>query len=127
MQMHRCADSIVLLPQGLPDQWNALLKGSKITAEDAAKNPQAVLEALEFYTEQTRREKEAYREESWSEKPLSAREEAKPHPSRSTPAPRHVRPPPTRPARPPLPTNQVKTKASEKDVQALMDSLKVQV
>lgn len=46
--------------QGLPDQWTKLLKGSAITAEDAAKNPQAVLDVLEFYTEQTKREAEEY-------------------------------------------------------------------
>lgn len=45
---------------GLPDQWTKLLKGSAITAEDAAKNPQAVLDVLEFYTEQTKREAEEY-------------------------------------------------------------------
>lgn len=37
-----------------------MLKGSAITAEDAAKNPQAVLDVLEFYTEQTKREAEEY-------------------------------------------------------------------
>jgi protein-serine/threonine kinase len=37
-----------------------LLKGSAITAEDAAKNPQAVLDVLEFYTEETKREAEEY-------------------------------------------------------------------
>lgn len=46
--------------QGLPDQWTKLLKGSAITPEDAAKNPQAVLDVLEFYTEQTKREQEEY-------------------------------------------------------------------
>lgn len=45
---------------GLPDQWTRLLKGSAITAEDAAKNPQAVLDVLEFYAEQTKREEEEY-------------------------------------------------------------------
>jgi protein-serine/threonine kinase len=44
----------------LPDQWTKLLKGSAITAEDAAKNPQAVLDVLEFYTEQTKREQDEY-------------------------------------------------------------------
>lgn len=37
-----------------------MLKGSAITAEDAAKNPQAVLDVLEFYAEQTKREEEEY-------------------------------------------------------------------
>ncbi|KAI7856391.1 kinase-like domain-containing protein [Circinella umbellata] len=45
---------------GLPDQWTQLLKGSAITAEDAAKNPQAVLDVLEFYTEQTKRDQDDY-------------------------------------------------------------------
>ncbi|KAI9244444.1 kinase-like domain-containing protein [Sporodiniella umbellata] len=45
---------------GMPDQWTKLLKGSAITAEDAAKNPQAVLDVLEFYTEQTKQEAEEY-------------------------------------------------------------------
>lgn len=44
----------------MPDQWTRLLKGSAITAEDAAKNPQAVLDVLEFYAEQTKREEEEY-------------------------------------------------------------------
>ncbi|ORZ37824.1 kinase-like domain-containing protein, partial [Catenaria anguillulae PL171] len=35
---------------GLPPQWKALLSNSKISAEEMAKNPQAVLEVLEFYT-----------------------------------------------------------------------------
>lgn len=105
--------------QGLPAQWNALLKGSKITAEDAAKNPQAVLEALEFYTEQTKREHDFDIEPSRSpaspsqrspdiRKPSSERRSpspsfkatrAAPSPpsSRSDHSPR--RPPPPRPVR----------------------------
>jgi hypothetical protein len=50
----------IFVYQGLPDQWTRLLKGSAITAEDAAKNPQAVLDVLEFYAEQTKREEEEY-------------------------------------------------------------------
>ncbi|KXN70701.1 Pkinase-domain-containing protein [Conidiobolus coronatus NRRL 28638] len=38
---------------GLPDQWAQLLSTSKITRDDYAKDPQAVLDVLEFYTEQT--------------------------------------------------------------------------
>ncbi|BFZ53004.1 Protein kinase [Savitreella phatthalungensis] len=34
---------------GLPDEWSRLLKTSAITREDYAKNPQAVLEVLDFY------------------------------------------------------------------------------
>ncbi|KAG1177929.1 hypothetical protein G6F70_001056 [Rhizopus microsporus] len=70
---------------GLPDQWNALLKGSKITPEDAAKNPQAVLEALEFYTEQTRLDNKS----EWKNDNLIS--------SKSTPAPGHIRQPPPKP------------------------------
>ncbi|KAG8740710.1 Protein kinase [Ceratobasidium sp. 414] len=44
--------------QGLPDQWTKLLTSSAITREDYAKNPQAVLEVLEFYTDHQKRENE---------------------------------------------------------------------
>lgn len=37
--------------QGLPDQWSKLLTKSAITREDYAKDPQAVLDVLEFYTD----------------------------------------------------------------------------
>eukprot|EP00842_Homolaphlyctis_polyrhiza_P004210 jgi/Hompol1/4790/HPOL_003878-RA len=36
---------------GLPKEWKALLQSSKITKDEMAKNPQAVLEVLEFYSE----------------------------------------------------------------------------
>ncbi|WFD44559.1 non-specific serine/threonine protein kinase [Malassezia psittaci] len=36
---------------GLPEQWTRLLTKSAITKEDYAKNPQAVLDVLEFYTD----------------------------------------------------------------------------
>lgn len=39
------------LPQGLPEQWTRHLQSSAITSEDYAKNPQAVVDALEFYTD----------------------------------------------------------------------------
>ncbi|KAK4512287.1 uncharacterized protein ATC70_002984 [Mucor velutinosus] len=109
-KVHVGFDPITGAFTGLPDQWNALLKGSKITPEDAAKNPQAVLEALEFYTEQTRRDKSAYersdnntssngyrKNHNWEqEKKMS-----NPKPSRSTPAPRHIREAPARPTHKP--------------------------
>ncbi|CDH49448.1 pkinase-domain-containing protein [Lichtheimia corymbifera JMRC:FSU:9682] len=102
---------------GLPEQWNALLKGSKITAEDAAKNPQAVLEALEFYTEQARKEKDqqiaaANNSKQHQHKPSAQQ----PKPSRSTPAPRHYRDPPSRPELPTkenIPAFKEKLKASQ--------------
>lgn len=81
--------------KGLPDQWNALLKGSKITPEDAAKNPQTVLEALEFYTEQTRVEKPKkqhiqQQKQEWNNNDSLIS-------SKSTPAPGYIRQPPARP------------------------------
>lgn len=36
---------------GLPKEWKSLLQTSKITQEEMTKNPQAVLDVLEFYTE----------------------------------------------------------------------------
>ncbi|KAG0639390.1 kinase-like domain-containing protein [Tuber brumale] len=36
---------------GLPEEWSKLLNSSAITKEDYQKNPQAVIEVLEFYTE----------------------------------------------------------------------------
>ncbi|KAK9458460.1 kinase-like domain-containing protein [Lipomyces oligophaga] len=36
---------------GLPESWARLLNASAITQEDYAKNPQAVIEALEFYSD----------------------------------------------------------------------------
>lgn len=43
---------------GLPVEWERLLKGSALTKDDMAKNPQAVMEVLQFYTDklQTRAE-----------------------------------------------------------------------
>ncbi|GAA6064181.1 hypothetical protein JCM10212_002923 [Sporobolomyces blumeae] len=43
---------------GLPEQWTRLLKSSAITKEDYAKNPQAVLNALEFYTDIQERQRD---------------------------------------------------------------------
>ncbi|KAF2866553.1 serine/threonine-protein kinase-like protein CLA4 [Massariosphaeria phaeospora] len=37
--------------QGLPAEWEKLLTASALTKDDYAKNPKAVLEVLEFYTE----------------------------------------------------------------------------
>ncbi|CAG8439813.1 7373_t:CDS:10 [Ambispora gerdemannii] len=45
---------------GLPEQWTKLLTASAITKEDYAKNPQAVLDVLEFYTENQKREREEF-------------------------------------------------------------------
>lgn len=45
---------------GLPDQWIRLLTNSALTKEDYAKNPQAVLDVLEFYTESQKRERDEF-------------------------------------------------------------------
>lgn len=44
--------------QGMPEQWSKLLTKSAITREDYAKDPQAVLEVLEFYTDHQKRQLE---------------------------------------------------------------------
>ncbi|KAF8439700.1 kinase-like domain-containing protein [Boletus edulis BED1] len=43
---------------GMPEQWSKLLTKSAITREDYAKDPQAVLDVLEFYTDHQKRELE---------------------------------------------------------------------
>ncbi|KAH8114861.1 Pkinase-domain-containing protein [Phellopilus nigrolimitatus] len=43
---------------GLPDQWSKLLTRSAITREDYAKDPQAVLDVLEFYTDHQKQQQE---------------------------------------------------------------------
>ncbi|KAI9272200.1 kinase-like domain-containing protein [Helicostylum pulchrum] len=133
-KVHVGFDPITGAFTGLPDQWNALLKGSKITPEDAAKNPQAVLEALEFYTEQTRREKNGYgsKPKNTDEKGEAEKKMSNPKPSRSTPAPRHIREPPPRPPvttvkEEPLPPVDLDlVKGMDKDVQLMMEKLKIQ-
>ncbi|KAJ7058087.1 STE/STE20/PAKA protein kinase [Mycena amicta] len=47
---------------GMPDQWSKLLTKSAITKEDYAKDPQAVLDVLEFYTDHQKREMERERD-----------------------------------------------------------------
>jgi protein-serine/threonine kinase len=49
---------------GLPEEWSKLLKTSAITREDYARNPQAVIEVLEFYSDIRKREEKetAYNE-----------------------------------------------------------------
>ncbi|KAI8972542.1 kinase-like domain-containing protein [Trametes punicea] len=45
---------------GLPDAWSKLLTKSAITREDYVKDPQAVLDVLEFYTDHQKREMEEF-------------------------------------------------------------------
>ncbi|RIB25878.1 kinase-like domain-containing protein [Gigaspora rosea] len=58
--VHVGFDPVSGLFTGMPEQWTKLLTSSAITKEDYAKNPQAVLDVLEFYTENQKREQEAY-------------------------------------------------------------------
>lgn len=41
---------------GLPQEWEKLLNNSAITRDDYKKNPQAVIEVLQFYSDQKKRE-----------------------------------------------------------------------
>ncbi|KAH8101267.1 Pkinase-domain-containing protein [Cristinia sonorae] len=45
---------------GLPDAWSKLLTKSAITREDYQRDPQAVLDVLEFYTDHQKRELEEF-------------------------------------------------------------------
>ncbi|ORY95898.1 kinase-like domain-containing protein [Syncephalastrum racemosum] len=126
-EVHVGFDPITGAFTGLPDQWTKLLKGSAITAEDAAKNPQAVLDVLEFYTEQTKREAEEYGQshlqgavERMSDDRWAALiQESKKSPS--TPIPAAGRTPPPRPAPPPPTTGRL----PDRDVNEMLDELTV--
>ncbi|KAI9616049.1 hypothetical protein H4Q26_011301 [Puccinia striiformis f. sp. tritici PST-130] len=60
MGVHVGFDAVSGAFTGLPEQWTRLLTSSAITKEDYAKNPQAVLDVLEFYTDIQKRENEEY-------------------------------------------------------------------
>ncbi|SAM07783.1 hypothetical protein [Absidia glauca] len=116
-EVHVGFDPISGAFSGLPDQWTQLLKGSAITAEDAAKNPQAVLDVLEFYTEQTKREEEEEQESSHyhhpAKTPSSPQSNTVPH-----------RPPP-RPAPAPPPLSPLSPRRPERDMQDMMDDMSI--
>ncbi|KAE8231467.1 hypothetical protein CF326_g3523 [Tilletia indica] len=59
-QVHVGFDPISGAFTGLPEQWTKLLTTSAITKEDYAKNPQAVLDVLEFYTDIQKRERDDF-------------------------------------------------------------------
>ncbi|CEQ41786.1 SPOSA6832_03535, partial [Sporobolomyces salmonicolor] len=59
-QVHVGFDPVSGAFTGLPEQWTRLLTSSAITKEDYAKNPQAVLDVLEFYTDIQKRERDEY-------------------------------------------------------------------
>ncbi|CAO3617913.1 unnamed protein product [Cunninghamella blakesleeana] len=109
---------------GLPDQWTQLLKGSAITAEDAAKNPQAVLDVLEFYTEQTKREEEEDQQYNHHQQQQSHHSyQSLPHrlpPSRPPPTSALPQRPPPRPAPAPPPINPHRY---DRDVNDMMDDM----
>ncbi|RKO86045.1 kinase-like domain-containing protein, partial [Blyttiomyces helicus] len=50
-KVHVGFDSTSGLFTGLPKEWKSLLDSSNISKEEMSKNPQAVLDVLEFYTE----------------------------------------------------------------------------
>ncbi len=58
LKVHVGFDPISGAFTGMPEQWNKLLTKSAITREDYAKDPQAVLDVLEFYTDHQKRELE---------------------------------------------------------------------
>ncbi|PHZ17189.1 Pkinase-domain-containing protein [Rhizopus microsporus ATCC 52813] len=118
-KVHVGFDPITGAFTGLPDQWTRLLKGSAITAEDAAKNPQAVLDVLEFYAEQTKREEEEYgtSELQGAVERMSGLNWAKYMQEEKSPIPTVKLPPkmvPTRPA-PPPPHASVSTSSTSSD------------
>ena len=59
-QVHVGFDPVSGSFTGLPEQWMRLLTTSAITKEDYAKNPQAVLDVLEFYTDIQKRERDDF-------------------------------------------------------------------
>ncbi|PWN26201.1 Pkinase-domain-containing protein [Jaminaea rosea] len=59
-QVHVGFDPISGAFTGLPEQWTRLLTTSAITKEDYAKNPQAVLDVLEFYTDIQKRDRDDF-------------------------------------------------------------------
>lgn len=56
---------------GLPESWNTLLKTSKITSEDWRKNPLAVIEVLEFYSEINRYDSKIKKKNSFDNNDLN--------------------------------------------------------
>lgn len=57
-KVHVGFDSVSGAFTGMPEQWSKLLTQSAITREDYQRNPQAVLDVLEFYTDHQKREME---------------------------------------------------------------------
>ncbi|KAL4070125.1 kinase-like domain-containing protein [Scleroderma yunnanense] len=57
-KVHVGFDPITGAFTGMPEQWSKLLTKSAITREDYARDPQAVLDVLEFYTDHQKRELE---------------------------------------------------------------------
>ncbi|ORY08392.1 Pkinase-domain-containing protein [Basidiobolus meristosporus CBS 931.73] len=83
---------------GLPEQWVKLLSASAITREDYTNNPQAVLQALEFYTDQTHREADYPDKEKWAG--LLPPKQSQIIPSRPPPSPKPPNGLPTPPTGP---------------------------
>lgn len=103
-----------------------MLKGSAITAEDAAKNPQAVLDVLEFYTEQTKREAEEYGESNLRgavEKMSGDRWAALVHEAKNSPTTPIPTPHRPAPAPPSATKNSNQQQRPDRDVNDMMDDL----
>lgn len=79
-QVHVGFDPISGAFTGLPEQWTRLLTSSAITKEDYAKNPQAVLDVLEFYTDIQKRERDDF---TSMERPIKSRLSNTPETSQS--------------------------------------------
>lgn len=69
---------------GLPPEWERLLTASAITKEDYKKNPQAVIEVLEFYSDIKQREQNP---QQYMTEPSSVSSTASPQSNRSAPQP----------------------------------------
>lgn len=109
------------------------MKHSKITEEDAAKNPQAVLDVLQFFTEQAKDDSGHFevgdvgeQQKDWMG-PLQ-QPKPKPKPSQSSPTPRRVKTPPIE-AQPDkkkvVAANEQQTAASDENTQPVSFMIKL--
>ena len=84
---------------GLPPEWEKLLTASAITKEDYKKNPQAVIEVLEFYSDIKMREQNPQYFSGLASPPSSAGQQPKPYSNNSVGSsiapPRPPPPPPS--------------------------------
>lgn len=62
---------------GLPPEWSKLLNSSAITKEDYERNPQAVFEVLEFYSDITKQSQNSSQYNNINSSPLSMKNQSK--------------------------------------------------